>query len=300
MYLVGTFGSKERVRLFVAGQHGRVTRAQLRMLGASDRMIASWLDQGYLQRVLPRVYAVGYTATGREADLWAAILYAGPRAMLSHRTAAHWRGLIDYPTRVIEVSTPRKVKSLASIRVYAERHTARERHSRLPVTSIEQTVLDLAAIGNLKLVRRALANLDYMRQLDVEALQVICRRGRPGSKRLKQALEHHQPQLAHTNGALEDVFLGFCEQHAIPIPDFNVKLHGLSVDAHWPAAKLVVELDGYRNHSSAAQLHRDRRNDLALRRHGLTVRRYDWALLDDDDHGRAIRDEILAELNFLA
>jgi very-short-patch-repair endonuclease len=43
----------------------------------------------------------------------------------------------------------------------------------------------------------------------------------------------------------------------------------------------VIELDGYDNHSSRAQLRRDKRNDLALRSHGLTVLRYDWALLHD-------------------
>ena len=86
-------------------------------------------------------------APSREADLWAAILYAGPGAMLSHGTAAHWRGLIDYPPPTIEVSTPRKTKSISGVKVYARREFQRDFHDRLPVTSIAQTVLDLAASG---------------------------------------------------------------------------------------------------------------------------------------------------------
>ena len=80
---------------------------------------------------------------------------------------------------------------------------------------------------------------------------------------------------------LRDDFLEFCERRGIPVPTFNVTLHGIRVDAHWPEHNLVVEVDGYANHSSRAQLRRDKRNDLVLRSHGLTVLRYDWALLHE-------------------
>ena len=43
-----------------------------------------------------------------EADLTAAVLYAGPGAMLSHSTALWWRGLIDrqpWPTQVEHSAT---------------------------------------------------------------------------------------------------------------------------------------------------------------------------------------------------
>lgn len=288
-------GAKERLRKVAGRQHGRITSAQLERLGVTRSTTSVWVKTGYLTRVLPRVYAVGHTAPSREADLWSAILYAGPGAMLSHATAAHWRGLIDYPPHMIEVTTPRKTRSIGSVRVYAERQTARHFHNRLPVTSRAQTVLDLAATSQPRLVRKALANLDYRHELNIDALHSICKHGRPGSKRLHEALQAHQPQLAHTNGPLEEAFLHFCERHCVPIPSFNVTLHGITVDAHWPTANLVVELDGLDNHSSKAQLRRDKRNDLTLRSEGLTVHRYDWTLLHDQP--RQVRDEILAGLS---
>ena len=49
------------------------------------------------------------------------------------------------------------------------------------------------------------------------------------------------------------------------------------------------------SHSSRAQLHRDRENDLTLRRRGVTVHRYVWEQLREQ--GPRIRDEILAELS---
>lgn len=279
----------------MARQHGRVTRAQLLRLGFTDRVVAAWIEEGYLERVLPRVYAVGHVAPSREADLWAAILYAGPGAALSHRTAAHWRGLIDYPPATIEVSTPRKVKSIGGVRVYGPRTVRRDSHKRLPVTSTAQTVLDLAATAQLRLVRKALANLDYRHELDLGALHAICGHGRPGSKRLREALALHQPELAYTNSPLEVDFLEWCERHHVPIPKFNAIVHGVQVDAHWPGSKLVVELDGYDNHSSRAQLRRDKRNDLRLRNAGMTVLRYDRELIRRQPH--PIRSEILTVLD---
>src|SRR5579863_4788579 len=109
---------KERVAGVAGRQGGRISLGQLRWLGVATSTAQAWEAAGYLQRVLPAIYAVGHAAPSREADLWSAVLYAGPGAMLSHSTAARWLGLIDYSPRVIQVSTPRKVSSLPGVRVY--------------------------------------------------------------------------------------------------------------------------------------------------------------------------------------
>jgi predicted transcriptional regulator of viral defense system len=274
------FWANERFRSIVARQHGRITWAQLAALGVSRSTVSQWSAAGYLTRVLPKVYAVGHTAPSREARLWEAVLYAGPGAVLSHESAANWLGLIRYPPAVVHVSTPRaKIRSVAGlIRVDAERRVERIIHDRMPVTTIPQTLLDLARVEP-ELVPRALAALDFRRELDVDELLAVCGRGRLGSRELRAALEKHQPALAQTNGELEERFLRWCERWKVPLPEFNARLHGLIVDAYWPRYGLVVELDGYANHSSPAQLRRDRERELSLRAHGLRVVRYDWELL---------------------
>ena len=204
-------------------------------------------------------------------------------------------GLIDYQPRAIQVSTPRQINSIRGVRVHGRRDLDRDFHGRLPVTGIPQTLLDLAAASSLRVVRRALAQLDYRDQLDLQALNDVCNHGRQGSKRLHQGLQVHQPELARTNSLFEVEFLEFCERWKVPVPNFNVPLHGIKVDTYWPAAKLVVELDGYDNHRSRAQLHNDESNDLNLRSHGFTVRRYARTQLGVQ--GRQIRDEILAQLH---
>ncbi len=269
----------ERVAVLAGEQHGRISWAQLVALDLNKPTIGRWSHSGYLTRVLPGVYAVGHHAPSREADLWAAVLFAGPDAMLSHATAACWHGLIEYPPTTIEVSSPRDVDSVKGVRVYGRRNLELTLYKGLAATSIAQTMLDLAAIAEPRLVRKALGRLDFRKQLNVAALERICGHGKPGSKPLRQALAIHQPQLARANGRLEENFIEFCERWEIPMPIFNARVHGVLVDAYWPQHRLVVELDGIDAHSSTAQRHRDKSNDLALRRHALVVLRYDWKLV---------------------
>jgi hypothetical protein len=286
----------ERFRRLVKGQHGRVTWAQMQVLGAPRASVAGWVKSGYLTRVIPKVYAVGHDAPSEMADLWTAVLYAGPGGMLSHESDAHHRDLIIYPPRTIHVSTPRaKIKSIPGfITVHCERRLTRVWHNGLPCTMIAQALLDMAATSDPKLVRRALSVLDYRKQLDVDAIEAIARTGRRGSKALRLALTEYRPQDAHVNGKLEEGFLDFCEAGGIPLPKVNVWVHDIQVDAYWPDRGLVVEMDGDAKHSSRAQRRKDRSKEVKLRAHGLRVVRYDWALLYAEPE--AMYADLLAQL----
>ena len=256
--------------------------AQLMALGVESVVVARWVSDGYLHHVHPRVYAVGHRAPSVEAGLTAAVLYAGPGAMLSHATALWWRGLIDRQPWPIEVSTPRRCRSLDGVRVYGRRNCGRVWHKDLPVTTIEQALLDFAARAPLERVRYALSVADYLQVLDVSALQVTAGTGRAGSTKLRKALERHEPKLATTRSPLERLFLPLCESYGIPLPDdVNVRIAGVLVDAVWWKQRLVVELDGRDNHSSSAQIQRDRSNELTLRAAGFDVLRYGTVQLEE-------------------
>lgn len=276
-------------------QAGRISREQLTYLDVGRGRIDGWLRNGFLVPRLPRVFAVGNAAQSMIAALFEAILYAGPGAMLSHVTAAWWRELINYPAPTIHVRTPRRRISLPGVTVHPLRDVERTWHKGLPVTSIPQTMLDLAASAELKLVRKALGRLDYRYELDIPELDAICRRGRRGSARLKEAIAIHDPRFGQTNSPLEDGWLFFCEAYDVPKPDqVDVWLHGIECDAFYVAQRLVVQLDGGGNHHSPAQMRRDHRNDVILRGHDLRVRRYSHDLVHNEP--LTVREDVLRAL----
>jgi Protein of unknown function (DUF559) len=287
------------VRQLADRQAGRVSVAQLGALGIESWLIARWMDGGYLHQALPRVYAVGHLAPSVEADLTAAVLYAGPGAMLSHATALWWRGLLDRQPWPIEVSTPRRCRSLEGVKVHGRRGCRRDWHNGLPMTTIEQALLDFAARASLDRVRYALANADYRQVLDVSALQIIAGNGRAGSPRLRGALKRHDSKLARTRSPLERIFLPFCESYGIPLPDdVNVRVAGVLVDAVWWEQRLVVELDGKDNHSSWGQIQRDRSNELRLRAAGFDVNRY--GTVQFEEQADLVARDLLARLSSTA
>jgi very-short-patch-repair endonuclease len=211
-----------------------------------------------------------------EGRLLAAILYAGPGAALSHETAAWWWQLLDREPRTIDVVTPHRRSSLPSLRLHHRPGLERVLHRGLPVTSVPETLLGVAATSGQRTLRRALAKADFKRWLDLAELDAARGRGRPGSAGLLAALRHHLPQYSRTLSPLEDLFLDLCRAHDLPMPEVNVEVEGFKVDALWREQRLVVELDGGEAHGTPAAVKADRGRDLALRLAGYLLRRYSW------------------------
>jgi very-short-patch-repair endonuclease len=192
--------------------------------------------------------------------------------MLSHATAAWWLGLLKYPPKQICVSTPRRVNNRANIVIHGRRQLERIWRDGLPVTRPSQTILDFAATERTDLLRFVLANADYHGMLDASTLAEVS--GVAGAPALRDALKIHLPELARTRSRGERLLVAFCQAHDLPIPEVNVYVQGWLVDAHWPTAKLIVEIDGWRGHRTVAQLQADHRRDLELRAAGYVVLRY--------------------------
>ena len=185
--------AKVRVAEVAGRQFGRITRAQLTIVGVDPQTVSRWVATGYLHPLLPRVYAVGHAGHTIEADLAAALLYAGPRAALSHATAVWWWGLDDRRPATTQISTPRRCRSRRGIRVCGRRPLLRVWHQGLPVTTVTQALLDYAAQASLTRLRRVLANAEYRGLLNLPEVETELSRGRPGSAKLRAALTGHQP-----------------------------------------------------------------------------------------------------------
>jgi very-short-patch-repair endonuclease/predicted transcriptional regulator of viral defense system len=274
-------------------QHGVVSSAQLRAYGLSRAAISRWASAGRLHRILPRVYAVGHAALSIEGRLFAGLLYAGPRAVLSHTTAAWVWSLIETEPTRIHVTVPGRRRSLPNVRIHHSRNVDPVHSPGLPVTSVVRTLLDLAGVVTFRQLRRALAEADYRGLLNADELAAVLGRGRPGSGALSRALAVHLPELAQTLSVLEERFLELCEMSGLPIPRLNAKIGRLRVDALWRDQAVAVELDGASAHGGWAAIKRDRDREMALRAKGLRVVRYSW------DQVTNRPDEVAADLRRL-
>lgn len=282
------FGSAIRTEIrsiragWVAGQQWGVIGAdQLRDVGVGPSMVKRWRARGLLHERHPGVYLFGHESVPIEGALVAALLHAGPDAVLSHATAAWWWRLIPHPPETIEVSSANDVKSTDGVIVHHPRRISGTRHRRLPVTTVAQTLLDFASQASKEQLRLALAEAEYRDLLNVDEVRAVLGRGRPGSRALRKAIARHEPRYAWARSRLERAFLDLCRRHRIPLPQLNVTVNGWLVDAVWPEQRVVVELDGYRNHRTRAQLERDHERDLQLRAAGYTVVRYTEAQVRD-------------------
>ena len=103
---------------------------------------------GRWRRVHAGVYATFTGPMTRDAQLWAAVLAAGPGAQLSHETAAEINRLTDRPSPFIHVTIPatRRVTPPKGVIIHLSSNlTFGWRFARgvPPYTFAEETVIDL-------------------------------------------------------------------------------------------------------------------------------------------------------------
>ena len=205
-------------------QHGLVSRAQLHAQGVAGTAITRWLRAGRLHRIHPHVYALGHRAISLEGQLWAALLYAGGGAVLSHTTAAWIWSLIDAEPTAIHLTARAAAASLPGVRVHRRRLVERAECRGLPVTSVARTLLDLAGTLSFRQLRRAMSEADYRGLLDPSEIEAVLGRGRSGSRALRRALDTHLPELAQTLSVLEERFFELCEMAGLPLPEANASV----------------------------------------------------------------------------
>src|SRR4030095_8668404 len=136
-----------------------------------------------------------------------------------------WRLRAEWPGG-IHVTASGRSASVPGVRVHRSAHIDRTRHQGLPVTTVERTLLDLATTVPESALRRALAEADYRRLLNVRALEGAMTPGRRRVVALPAALAHHLPELARTRSDLEQAFLLLCKASGIQIPEVNVVVAG--------------------------------------------------------------------------
>ena len=136
-------------RAVAAEQAGVIGRRQALAAGLPSQMVDGMIRTGRWQRLDYGVYATFTGEPGREARWWAALLRAGPDAMLSHQTAAVLYELISEDGGLVHVTVPRdgQRRRIPGAVLHRVSRARADRHPVLlpPRTTVEATVLDLAA-----------------------------------------------------------------------------------------------------------------------------------------------------------
>jgi hypothetical protein len=128
-------------------QCGVLSRQQVIACGLTADHLRTQVRSGRWQRLFRSTYATFSGPPPRDGVLWAAVLCAGPRAVLGHQSAAEVSGLVDEPSEPVHVTVPpdRRVVSVPGLMVHHSIRLESARHpTRLPPqTRIEETVVDL-------------------------------------------------------------------------------------------------------------------------------------------------------------
>jgi hypothetical protein len=251
----------------------------------------SRVSSGRWQCLQRGVYAAFSGEPSRETALWAALLRAGPDAVLSYHTAAERHGLIDGPSLLITITVPASKRparvKIPGVIIHRSDTILRTRHPAMlpPCTRVEDTVLDLIEVA---------PTFD-------DAYMWICRaigRRRTTADRIYGAMDARKKMRWRREIA---VALGDAEGGALSVLEYRYvhrveRPHGLPVahrqarirhdtgnrylDNLYEEFGVCVELDGTTAHPADEQW-RDKRRDNANAVNGIVTLRF--GLLDLGD-----------------
>jgi very-short-patch-repair endonuclease len=254
-------------------------------LGLSQRAIAARCETGRLIRVFHEVYAVGHAQRTAIARADAAVMACGPRAALSHESAAALYGLRKWP-RVPEISSALQ-RRRPGIRSHRTRTLTRADvtwRQGIRVTTVARTLADIAPrLSDIQL-ERAIHEARRNRDLpdpQLARLYELCLR----AARVFDSTE------APSRSVFQHQLKAFIRARRIPPPEFEAPWHGYEVDAFYEEHKLIIELDGYRDHSEPDRFEEDRRRDALALELGFATLRITWKRLtrEPGDLARQLR-----------
>jgi hypothetical protein len=267
---------------------GYQTRAQLLALGISSRQIASRVKRGWLFPEYWRVYAVGHRPVLPVDRAHGALLAAGPKSALSHRSAASLSALVkdwQFPFEVTTVED-RRVTGITIHRSTTLKPRDVTVQLGLRTTTVARTIFDLAPSLSDRELERMIDTALHTPYMSVEQLHELISRlpHTAAARRLRNLLE---PGYRPTRSELERARRRWCRAYDIPVGLINHPHHGVVLDAYYPEHKLIVELDSLEYHTDRTTFQRDREKDRQHLAGGDATIRLTWEALHLDPAGEA-------------
>jgi very-short-patch-repair endonuclease len=263
----GATGVDRKLALLATKHHGVLARRQLTALGMTTAAIDHRVHTGRLIVVHRGIYAVGHAALTERGRLRAALLAAGPSAILSHRTAvALWRLTSSMPPFVEVTVTKKGPRSRPGLIVHETRRARDVRTlDSLPVTAPLTTLVDLAASQPRHQLERLCA--------EALVLKLVT------EQELDEAGIVDPDLVAPTRSKFERTFRGALRKSGLAQPVTGHPIGRYTADFAWPAERVIVEADGWAFHGNRFAFEDDRARDAHLASRGWIVIRVTWRRL---------------------
>jgi Protein of unknown function (DUF559) len=254
-------------------QLGLVTIADIENVGISQSAWSRRVTKALWIPVFPRVYRSAHIQTSPHQRALAALLCAGPKAVLSHQTAAWIHGLDGFvSSNDIHITMPNRRRPTAPTGLVVHVSKRLEPKDRvmvrpLMVTSPARTIIDLAAFAPEYHLENAVdsAVRDRKTSIDTIASRHGTCRGR-GSVKLDSVIGELPAGGVHNR--LERDYLKLSRLAGLPDPESQAVIRNggefvARLDFYYAELRLAIEVSGHRTHSTrndrAADAKRHRR-----------------------------------------
>ena len=256
-------------------------------------MITRYLESGDWRILLPGIYLLKNVEVTWRSRVMAAILWAGPGAVASGRTAAALHCLRHGTQETIEISVPRKANSAHGITVRCDTSLIDEPRvfvDNIPVTRISRTLLDLCRCLGLSAASEAVVDAVRRRRTTLvdlgRILDEVGGPGKGGTTALRRILTERFA-FGVTDSDAEDLFLAMAKRRGYSFSyHYVVRDPGLTAELDFAdlPAFLDIELDGSRYHDDPVAAQRDKNRDNELIGRGWVVLRFTyWDLIKKPD-----------------
>jgi hypothetical protein len=278
----------DRLDALAGTQLGLLSRCNVLAEGGSDDYIQTCLERRRWQQLQRGVYLTGSAPpTWLQLQL-AACMAAGPHAVASHRggAAVWWLDGAYEGVREVAVTppfgpAPRNVIVHRSLRWQPEFHTVRR---RVPVTDINRTLIDYAAVVPPLLAERALEDAFRRGYTNEGALRrrlaIAGGHGARGAGRLRAVLDA-RPAGRPARSGFEVMMLDVLRQYGLPMPvrNYVVMVDGVPVaelDLGYVDEMIDLEANGAKWHTTRRQRQRDAERRAILETLGWDVQDFDY------------------------
>jgi hypothetical protein len=268
---------RERLNRVLVEQFGVVSRAQALECGVSrGRLDHLVRPGGRWQRILPGVYAMTNGAVSLDQRAMAALLYAGPKSLLTGAVAVRRHRLECAGLNQVDVLVPEdvRVRSAGYVRIIRTGRMPEKccRTQRIRFVLLARAVADAARpMTRLSDVRAVVAEAIQNGRCDITALVAELNEGPvAGSRLYRMALREC---VAGSRSAAEGDLMTLIGRSDLPEPMYNAEIYTVDgtflgiADAWWQRAGVVAEVDSRRYHLSPADYERTlaRHNRMAAR-----------------------------------